>query len=217
MLPYALHKPKKRLLLIRHGQAGDQLIKRYIGQTDTRLTSQGQRQIQALALALAGVPLERIVCSDLTRCMQTAGMLAKAHGLAPEPHAELREICLGAWEGLPMDQVKKNDPEAFAQRGRDLSGYRPPGGESFSDLLKRVLPVFSSLMAEATGPVALVSHAGVNRVILCHWLGLSVDKVFYLGQDPGCVNIVQPDSQGSIRLVALNIVLAQNLNQSMFG
>ncbi|MFO7801586.1 MAG: histidine phosphatase family protein [Desulfovermiculus sp.] len=210
MLPYALHEPKKRLLLIRHGQAGDQLIKRYIGQMDTRLTSQGQRRIQALARALAPVPLERIVCSDLTRCVQTAGMLAKAHGLAPEPHADLREICLGAWEGLPMDQVKKNDPEAFAQRGRDMAGYRPPGGESFSDLLARVLPVFSALMAEATGSVAIVSHAGVNRVILCHWLGLGVDKVFYFGQDPGCLNIVQPNSRDGIRLVAHNVVFMDN-------
>lgn len=217
MLPYALHKPKKRLLLIRHGQAGDQLIKRYIGQTDTRLTSQGQRQIQALALGLAGVPLERLVCSDLTRCVQTAKILAAGHGLDPEPRAGLREICLGGWEGLPMDQVKKKEPVAFAQRGRDLAGYRPPGGESFSDLLERVLPIFSALMAEATGAVAIVCHAGVNRAILCHWLGLGVDKVFSLGQDPGCLNIVQPDSQGTIRLVALNIVLEQNLNQSMFG
>ena len=217
MLPYALQEPKKRLLLIRHGQAGDQLVKRYIGQTDTQLTSQGQMQIQALAQALAPIPLQRLVCSDLTRCVQTAGMLAEAHGLIPEPHAGLREICLGAWEGLPMEQIQKNDPQAFAQRGRDLAGYRPPGGESFFDLLERVHPVFSALITEATGPVAIVSHAGVNRVILCHWLGLCVDKVFSLGQDPGCLNIVQPDSQGGIRLVALNVVVNHNLNQSMFG
>ncbi|MFO7875965.1 MAG: histidine phosphatase family protein [Desulfovermiculus sp.] len=213
MLPYALHEQTKRLLLIRHGQAGDQLIKRYIGQTNTRLTSHGQGQIQALAQCLAPVPIERIVCSDLIRCVQTAEILAHAHGLALEPYASLREISLGDWEGLPMAQIRAKDPESFEHRGRDLANYRPPGGESFSDLQGRVLPVFSTLLAEATGPVAVVSHAGVNRVMLCHWLGLSVDKVFSLGQDSGCLNIVQPDSQGGIRLVALNIVVKQNLNQ----
>lgn len=210
MLPYALHEQTKCLLLIRHGQAGDQRIKRYIGQKDTRLTRQGKNQVQALAQCLAPVPIERIVCSDLTRCVQTAGILAHAHGLAFESYASLREISLGDWEGLPMAQIRQNDPEAFEQRGRDLADYRPPGGESFSDLQDRVLPVFSTLLAKARGAVAVVSHAGVNRVMLCHWLGLSVDKVFSLGQDPGCFNIVQPGSQGGIRLVALNIVVRPN-------
>ena len=210
MLPYALHENTKRLLLIRHGQAGDQLIKRYIGQTNTRLTRQGMDQIQALAQYLAPVPIELIVCSDLTRCVQTAEILAHAHGLALEPYASLREICLGDWEGLPMAQVRENDPESFELRGRNLAGFRPPGGESFLDLQDRVLPVFSSLLAEAGGPVAVISHAGVNRVMLCHWLGLSIDKVFSLGQDPGCLNIVQPVSQGGIRLVALNFVVKPN-------
>jgi probable phosphoglycerate mutase len=210
MLPYALHEHAKRLLLIRHGQAGDQLIKRYIGQKDTRLTGQGMDQIQALAQYLAPVPLERIVCSDLTRCVQTAEFLAHFQGVALEPYASLREISLGDWEGLPMAQVKENDPDSFERRGQDLAGFRPPGGESFSDLLDRVLPVFSTLLVEARGPVAVISHAGVNRVMFCHWLGLSVNKVFSWGQDPGCFNIVQPDLKGDIRLVALNVVVKPN-------
>lgn len=213
MLPYALHEHTRRLLLVRHGQAGDQLIKRYIGQKDTQLTLQGINQMQALAQYLAPVPLERIVCSDLTRSVQTAEILAQAHGLAPEPYASLREISLGDWEGLSMAQVRENDPDSFERRGRDLAGFRPPGGESFSDLQNRVLPVFSTLLAEAGGPVAVISHAGVNRVMLCHWLGLSVNKVFSLDQHPGCLNIVQPDLKGGIRLVAVNIVVDQNVNQ----
>jgi probable phosphoglycerate mutase len=210
MPSYALHEAKKKLLLIRHGQAGDSSAKRYIGQTDIELTNRGVAQARALARRLAPVPLERIVCSDLLRSLQTARFLAEAKGVPLEPDSGLREIFLGSWEGLPMAQVKKNNPQAFEHRGRDLAGYRPPGGESFADLQSRVVPVIRDILAQATGPVAIVGHAGVNRVMLCHWLGLPLDRLFSLGQDPGGLSIVQPTSKGDMRLVALNILMEEN-------
>ena len=209
MLSYALHEAQKKLLLIRHGQAGDSSVKRYIGQTDIDLTTRGVAQARALARWLAPVPLERIVCSDLLRSMQTARFLVEAKGVPLEPDSGLREICLGSWEGLPMAQVREDNFQAYEQRGRDLAGYRPPGGESFADLQSRVVPVIRDILAQATGPVAIVGHAGVNRVMLCHWLGLPLDRLFSLGQDPGGLSIVQPTPKGDVRLVALNILWGQ--------
>ncbi|MDZ7760504.1 MAG: histidine phosphatase family protein [Desulfovermiculus sp.] len=211
MLPYALDQAEKKILLIRHGQAGGASGKRYIGQTETELTSQGLAQARALADWLMPVPIERIVCSDLIRSVQTARILAKAKGQPIEPDSGLREIFLGSWEGLPMALVKEEDPQAYEQRGRDLAGYRPPGGESFADLQSRVVPVIRDILAQATGPVAIVGHAGVNRVMLCHWMGLPLDRLFSLGQDPGGVSIVQPTPKGDVRLVALNVLLGSAL------
>ncbi len=207
MLPYALHEPAKRLLLIRHGQAGDPATKRYIGQTQTRLTHLGRSQAEGLARWLAPVPLERIVCSDLERCLRTAGIIAGQHGLQPEPEVRLREIDLGDWDGKTFSEIRTSQPEAFEQRGRNLAGFRPPGGESFVDLQVRVMPVLTAIMTEAIGNVAVVGHAGVNRVALCHWLGLPLSSLFQLGQDPGSLNILEFTFWAFKRVRALNLTL----------
>jgi probable phosphoglycerate mutase len=207
MLPYALHDPAKRLLLIRHGQAGDPTTKRYIGQTQTRLTQTGLSQAETLARWLAPVPLERIVCSDLERCLRTAGIIAGDHGLQPEPEARLREIDLGDWDGKTFSEIRASQPEAFEQRGGNLAGFRPPGGESFADLQIRVMPVLTDIMAEAIGNVAVVGHAGVNRVAFCHWLGLPLSSLFQLGQDQGCLNILEFSFRAFKRVRALNLTL----------
>jgi probable phosphoglycerate mutase len=91
-------------------------------------------------------------------------------------------------------------------RGENLESYRPPGGESFSDLASRVVPVFGSIVKNAEGGnLLIVAHAGVNRVILCHGLGMPLANLFRICQDYGCMNILEL-SGGSLRLKAMNIL-----------
>ena len=39
--------------------------------------------------------------------------------------------------------------------------------------------------------MALVAHGGVNRVILCELMGLSLEHIFRIEQDNACLNIVK--------------------------
>jgi broad specificity phosphatase PhoE len=39
--------------------------------------------------------------------------------------------------------------------------------------------------------IAIVSHGGINRVILCHLLGIPLENIFRVEQDYGCLNIVE--------------------------
>jgi probable phosphoglycerate mutase len=73
----------------------------------------------------------------------------------------------------------------------DFGGYRPPEGESFRDLQKRVLPVFKEIVSAARGNVLIVAHAGVNRVVLCHVLGMPINHLFRIAQDYGCLNVIE--------------------------
>jgi probable phosphoglycerate mutase len=206
MFTSCLQRPAQRLLLIRHGQAGDKRIKRYIGQIDIELTKTGLSQAKALAQSLESVPLERIISSDLKRCKQTAAILAEHRSLKIEEEPNLREISLGQWEGRSFADIKQNQPEAFRLRGDNLAGFRPPEGESFSDLQSRVVPVFNEVLAISSGNVAIVAHAGVIRVALCHFLGLSLDNLFKLGQDYGSLTILEVRPNQEIRLKALNLI-----------
>jgi len=39
--------------------------------------------------------------------------------------------------------------------------------------------------------IAIVAHGGVNRVILCHFLGLPLNRIFSLGQQHGAMNVIE--------------------------
>ena len=197
---------EKKVFLLRHGslQTADN-EKRFIGQTDLPLSEQGRRQAKFWSRQLADWPLDGIFCSDLQRCLETANKIAQKCCTSVTPLAELREIDLGRWEGMRFDQVKQLWPDAFRQRGRDIAGFRPPDGESFSDLLQRVVRVFERQVGQNDGNLLIVSHAGVNRVLLCRLLGMPTANLFRIDQGPAAMNILERRPDG-IRLQCLNLL-----------
>lgn len=180
-----------RIYLIRHGEITQLRPRRFVGQLDLPLTRTGCAQIQAVAQYLQDKGIARLLCSPLSRCVHGADIIGQVLGLSPELVPEMREISLGAWEGLTVDEVKSRFPGQYAARGQDLAGFCPQGGESFTDVQTRVWPVVEALMQEDNGAVAVVAHGGVNRAILCRVLGMPLANVFALGQDYGCVNIIE--------------------------
>jgi probable phosphoglycerate mutase len=192
------------IYLLRHGEIEVRGEKRFVGQTDLPLNDTGRNQARWWQKRLASVTLERIYCSDLLRSLETAKIIAAAGQRDIEPLAQLREIHLGQWEGLSMREVRTRNPEKWRQRGERLASCRPPGGESFSDLQERVVPVFEDIAAQTTGDVLIVSHAGVIRVILCQVLGMPVARLFRLGQEYGALNLIDC-SHDPRQVIGMNI------------
>jgi probable phosphoglycerate mutase len=116
--------------------------------------------------------------------------------LTPEPLPPLMEINLGGWDGLTVDEVRQRYPGSYEARGRDLARFCPQGGESFADLLHRSWPVFESIATGTAEHVAVVTHSGVNRVLLCRILGMPLENLFRFGQDYGCLNSIHHDGAG---------------------
>ncbi|BBO74308.1 alpha-ribazole phosphatase [Desulfosarcina widdelii] len=197
---------EKKIFLLRHGslQTADN-EKRFIGQTDLSLSEKGRRQAKFWSRQLIDWPLDAIFCSDLQRCRETADVIAQKNRAVITPLAEFREINLGQWEGMRFDQVKQLYPDAFAQRGRDIAGFRPPGGESFNDLQQRVVRVFERQVGRNDGNLLFVGHAGVNRVLLCHLLGMPTANLFRIDQGPAALNILDR-RPGGIRPQCVNLL-----------
>ena len=183
-------KHKKHIYIVRHGDIGLGTDKRYIGQSDLPLSVLGLKQATLLKEIFSRVPLDKIVCSDLGRTQQTADIIAAAHHIVPIARVELRELNMGDWEGKTFSEIRATYPKEFKERGEDLANYRTPLGESFSDCSKRVLPVFESLAQANESTLLIVGHAGVNRVLLCHVLGVPLENVFRLDQSYGCYNLM---------------------------
>ncbi len=194
------------LYLIRHGAiATGSAQHRFIGRLDIPLAPLGRQQIQKLAAQPRLQSIGRVLSSPLSRCRESADILTAAIGCGPARIvADLAEIDLGLWEGLSTREVEARFPGQYAARGEDLAAFRPEGGESFADLQQRSWPVLEQAADCAIEHIALVTHAGVNRVLLCRILGMPLTRMFSLQQDYGCCNILQFNEKGYV-LQGLNI------------
>lgn len=188
---------KRIIYLIRHGciRAVDHQ-RRYIGHSDIPLDEVGILQAQRLKSRLEHVRIQAVFCSDLSRSMQTAAEIVAQKHVSIIPRKDLREICMGKWEGLTFSEIAQRFPKEFKERGQKIESYRVPGGESFNDCQIRVITALQNIMDTTTEDILIVGHAGVNRLILCSILGMPVANVFRLVQDYGCLNIIAYGQKG---------------------
>jgi alpha-ribazole phosphatase len=179
------------IYLVRHGAIISVAGKAFIGQIEAPLSEEGVEQAWALRQWLEPVCFNRVISSDLSRSQRTAKIILGRRTNSLEAMPALREISLGDWEGFSFQEIKERFPEDYASRGRDMENWRPPRGESFADCRARVTGALAEIAAGSQGNVLLVGHAGVNRLILCSVLGIPVRNLHGIGQDYGCVNIIE--------------------------
>lgn len=191
------------IYLVRHGAIDTGQERRFIGQIDLPLASSGIRQAEQLRNRLAGADLAGIYCSDLSRSLETARIIAANHPVPLVTDKDLREISLGAWEGHSFAEIRRRYPTEFARRGDDIAGYVPPGGESFASFGRRIMTAFNRLVEQANRNILIVGHAGVNRVIISRLLGMPWQNIFYIGQDYACLNIICRE-KGKYKIKLLN-------------
>jgi alpha-ribazole phosphatase len=180
-----------RLYLVRHGQVADGHTEIYNGHNDVGLSPSGVRQCEALAQHLQDVHLSGIYASNLIRTRRGAEIIGRDRGLEVETVPGFRELNFGHWEGLSFAQITERYPEELQNRLGDLTNFRIPGGESLTDVKDRALPELERLLQRHRGEnFLIVAHAGINRVILCHALGLSFQQIFHLEQAYAGLNII---------------------------
>lgn len=153
--------------LVRHGESEANATRRFAGRTDSPLTELGRQQAEAVAEALASVHFDRIVSSPLSRCRDTALIVARRHQLPVDLEPDLVEIDVGEKTGTPFDEV------AGLPEWRDDGFIAWPRGETLDQVLSRAHRVITRIAAESAGQrVLVVGHGGVTRILMSHFLGL---------------------------------------------
>ena len=192
------------LHLLRHGATKGETPWRFLGQRDLPLSAEGRAQAGAWRSALSATSFSHAVCSDLSRCRETAAIALDGRTAQAEPLSALREIDLGAFDGLSREEVAARFPGLYEARGRDMANFRPPGGESFADLAARTVLAVERLAANVSGDVLVVTHAGVIRVLLCRALGMPLENLFRLDVALCGLTILRWDD-GKPRLLHFNL------------
>lgn len=152
----------RRLVILRHGVTSHNAAGIWQGHLDTELTADGLAQARAAAEVLVGYGFSRILASDLQRAAVTAGVLGERCGLPVGTDPRLREIHVGAWQGLDATGVEAAFPgvQARLSLGEDLP--RGGDGERVADVVRRARPAVEELIAAmAPGETALIVTHGV--------------------------------------------------------
>jgi alpha-ribazole phosphatase len=172
-----------RIWLIRHGEPEAVAQGRCYGRLDWGLSDRGQVQAQMAARALSGEPLAAIYSSPRRRARQSAECLGKANGLSVTILEGLCEIDFGDFEGLTYEEIEKQHPEQYQRWMTRPTEIQFPGGESFAQMQTRVIAVTTRLRECHQGQsIAIVSHGGVNRIILAEALGIPATHIFRIAQ-----------------------------------
>jgi alpha-ribazole phosphatase/probable phosphoglycerate mutase len=135
--------------------------------------------------------LAAVYTSPRSRALEGARMIAAARSCSFEVVAGFSEIHFGDFEGLSYDEIADRHPEIYRQWMETPTEVQFPNGESFSAMRTRVIGAFTGIQREHEGQtIAIVSHGGVNRVLIAWALGMPDDCLFRLAQDYAAVNLI---------------------------
>ncbi len=180
-----------RVLLVRHGEPESSSRGRCYGKLNVGLSDGGRRQMTRLARSLEGMELEAIYASPRERALESADIVARTFGLEPRVDGRLSEMDFGRIEGMRYDDVAREHPELYERWMHRPTDVKFPEGESFAEMRVRVLAAFTELGSRHHDrTVAIVSHGGVNRIVLADALGLPDDAIFRLGQTYAGLSVV---------------------------
>lgn len=156
-----------KLYLTRHGETDWNLQNRIQGQTDTLLNEKGRDQAKELANRLKeGYGIKTIYTSRQKRAKETAEVIGETIHVTPIVKDGLEEISLGRWEGYTWRQVREQFPEEYQAWYLNRRYQVPPEGESYQQLLDRLLPALSDIFDENEENVLAVAHSAVIMTLM---------------------------------------------------
>lgn len=161
-----------RLLLVRHADIAPQYAGQYVGSTDVPAEPHGLQQARQVAELVQATRPGRCFCSPLLRARQTAELICDLTGLEIRVDEDIREVDFGQWEGRKFEQIAADDPEAVDRWADFSEAFTFPGGESVGDFLTRIRRAARRFATDPAEVVLAVTHAGVIRGMICHFLGL---------------------------------------------
>jgi probable phosphoglycerate mutase len=127
----------------------------------------GQAQAAAVAEVLAEASPFAVLSSDLSRALVTAQVIAARAGVEVVVEERLREISLGGWEGLTVEEARTTFPNEYAAW---VAGEDKPrgGGETYRQAAERATACLREWIGAAPSGATLlaVTHGGTARAAL---------------------------------------------------
>ena len=177
-----------RLWVVRHGESagnvardaahasGLAVIEIAERDVDVPLSALGEEQSSALGAWFAELPTEErpsvILTSPYLRARQTAALIGRAGGAAAGAPTvvdeRLREKEFGILDRLTRLGIEQQFPDQAALRARIGKFYfRPPGGESWCDVILRLRTVLDTISLHHSEPGSRLLVVAHQVIVLC--------------------------------------------------
>jgi broad specificity phosphatase PhoE len=183
---------------------------------DVPLSDTGRGQAEALGRHLTELPDDErptaVLSSPFARALTTAQLAVAKIDLQVHTDERLRERDFGAFDGMTGAGIRDQFPDE-AER-RDLLGkfyYRPPGGESWSDVALRVRTLLFTEGFRYDGErLMVVAHQAVIMVFRYVLEGLTEQELLQIDENEQVANasVTRYDAtpEGGWELAAFNAV-----------
>ncbi|MFV0464045.1 MAG: histidine phosphatase family protein [Nostocoides sp.] len=196
-----------RIVLVRHGVTAFTEQGRLDGRggADPDLSETGRAQAEAAGANLrhlVGVRRARVITSSLARAQQTGTLIAAALDVTPETDAAFDEQGFGDWDGASMAELRQSHPAAYEMLRTDPA-YARPGGESWDDVLARVVPAWRTVV-EAGGTTVVVCHRKVILAVLADLLTLTYAATWHVATAPGSLTAIERLPGGELSIAFTN-------------
>lgn len=168
-----------QFVIIRHGYSQFNKAGRFTGQMDIPLDDLGVQQAKLTAeYVVSHFTIDEIYSSSLSRAIETAKPVADALKLPIHLEDGLMEIYAGCWQGLLIEDIKKQYSKEFELWATDVGLARCGDGESTAELIERSKETFHKIAKENEGKTVLIStHGGVVGAIQCEWLQVPLTEM----------------------------------------
>lgn len=170
----------KKLYFVRHGQSIYNAQKRYAGSLDVELSELGKQQAQQVGEILKNLDIDIIVASSQKRAQQTANIINKYLNLPLETDSDLREICVGLYEGLTREESQAKYPKRWKQGLNSSFTQAVHEGESAQEVQDRVFAALDRISEKHKDKkVLIVAHGFVSKAVNRYFNREITDEEFF--------------------------------------
>lgn len=186
------------IAIVRHPETVANTQGRFVGRGDSEITERGREQLLALTAVMDVWQPTAVFTSPLKRALVAAQTMT-ACGVPITVLEDLQEIDFGRAEGLTWNEITslgmtvdylRNGAASAGVPASELdgpgSGPVAPGGETWTDFEARVIRAAATIEG-AGSRVAVVTHGGVFRTLIAHWLGLPMESSWRFAVGNGAI------------------------------
>lgn len=217
----------RHVIMVRHGQARNNVERKLAGRMDgVPLTPEGVRQAQHAAKMLASAGVSAIYSSPIERAAETARMISEECGVPVVIDERLTEIDMGKFTGMTFEEVVSGHDDIFAKfYGGDVE-IAHKGVETFEQVRRRVTGIVSEVLSSGGGDAAadgssgkdgadrdddngnavLVTHMDPIKAMLGEIAGISPERLLHAEIANAALNVFRKEADGSLSLLALNVM-----------
>ena len=194
------------VVLLRHGDTRLSPERRFsgVGSADLALSAAGREQAQRAAgsALLRGHAFTEVLTSPLTRCQETAQIVAAALGVSIVVDRDLREMDFGVWEGMSFDEVQDRYPEDLLRWKQSARATPTGSSETLAAVVDRMGTAAERIASRYAGAsVVAVTHVTPMKALVAHALGAPPDALFRMELSSACFSrITYTGGEASLRL-----------------